>query len=198
MKVFKCDKCGKEFSSKEALEMHSASKHMSASKRKNFTNKQIAQVKIIAALCVALVAIVGASDFVMTNAVNCSSSPVSRILVTSGTSLAESIYPVLTINILGQDYAIPAGIGVKQSGNNPIYTQDSSGTLHVESPCQRNFVLGDFFGLWNQTFNSSCVLSHCVDSNHTLTMFVDGSKSNQFENLSLRDKQNITIYYKVK
>src|SRR5207244_304602 len=62
------------------------------------------------------------------------------------------IHPHLDIVILGQKQEIPADIGIVAGCMNPIHTHDQSGQIHIESPEKRDFILADFFAVWNKTF----------------------------------------------
>lgn len=92
----------------------------------------------------------------------------------------------------------PPDLGHSQAMMKVIHTHDSSGELHVESPVPYQFYLGDFFKIWQKTFNSSCVLDRCIDQDHTLKVFLNGLEDNRFEALPLHDGDNIKIVYKIK
>ena len=125
----------------------------------------------------------------------CLTMPAKEISLTESTTLLYHIHPVLHITILGTPQILPDNVGRTDTVLRPIHTHDSTGTLHVESPCLRDYTLGDFFSIWGQEFNSTCIMGHCNDGTHSVKMTVDGSPSNAFENLVLRDGQNIVISY---
>ncbi len=65
---------------------------------------------------------------------------------------------------------IPAGIGVAggiwmnhtldrygPAGYAPLSTRDTSGTIYVQSVAPRLFVLSEFFSIWGQSYNRTCV-----------------------------------------
>lgn len=123
------------------------------------------------------------------------------------------IYPHLIINIDGQLQLIPANIGIKSlevetasreqamfqsSCLHFLHTRDATGTLHVESPIQADYTLSDFFAVWGKIFNKDQILDSKVDDKHTLKMLVNGQESTQFENLILRDNDQIEIIYTTK
>ncbi|MGH9995329.1 MAG: hypothetical protein ACRD4J_08880, partial [Nitrososphaeraceae archaeon] len=51
---------------------------------------------------------------------------------------------------------------------------DDSGIIHIESPVERQFTIGNFIDIWNRTFNNT----QLFDTNPTITlsMFVNGAK----------------------
>jgi len=121
--------------------------------------------------------------------------PAKDISLTESTTLLFHIHPVLSITILGTPQILPDNVGRTDTVLRPIHTHDSTGTLHVESPCVRDYTLGDFFSIWGQEFNSTCIMGHCNDGTHSVRMSVDGSPSDAFESLVLKDGQYIVISY---
>jgi len=88
--------------------------------------------------------------------------------------LAYHIHSHLAIYVNGTAKAVPAGIGIVQpwqteqlqdgstfiDGGSKIYylhTHDSSGVLHVESPNQNTYKLGQVFAEWNQPLSETQV-----------------------------------------
>lgn len=121
-----------------------------------------------------------------------------QINVLDHSNLALHIHPTLAIEILGERWAFPANIGITDKKLRVVHTHESDGVLHVESPVPHQFVLGDFFTIWGKTLTSKCVFEYCVDDVHVLEMFVNGEKSDLYENLPLRDKDQIKIIYRKK
>jgi hypothetical protein len=92
--------------------------------------------------------------------------PVDGIESDSAERLAFHIHTHLQIYVDGQQRALPPGIGVvpplqvQQTAQGPfvvggagfywLHTHDDSGVVHVESPVQRPFTLGELFDLWSQ------------------------------------------------
>ncbi len=120
------------------------------------------------------------------------------------------IHPVLTINVNGQKQAIPANVGIEGLGTNPatheqaatqatclhfLHTHDATGTLHVESPIQMDYHLSDFFAVWGKQFNKTQILDSKVDDSHKISMTVNGKDSTAFENVVLKDQDQIVINY---
>lgn len=96
---------------------------------------------------------------------------------------------------------VPANIGIDQVKNcmSSVHTHDVDGVIHVESPIEKDFTLGDFFFNWKQPFDKSQILDFKLDAEHGLKMFVNGYESTEFENLILKDDQDIIIdYYNLK
>ncbi len=113
-------------------------------------------------------------------------------------NIALHIHPSLEIEILGKKDAIPANIGIEAEGMHVIHTHDSTGTLHVESPYPHQFLLKDFFAIWNRTFSQQCIFEYCIDDNHEIAFTVNGVPNSEYENLPLRELDKIKIVYKEK
>ena len=97
---------------------------------------------------------------------------VNGIQCGSKEQLAYHIHAHLTVFDNGQARAIPGGIGIPgsqvvqttegpvASGGQCIYwlhTHAPDGVIHVESPTQRIYTLGDFFDEWHQPLSASQV-----------------------------------------
>ncbi|HYB04626.1 MAG TPA: hypothetical protein VED17_09190 [Nitrososphaerales archaeon] len=127
------------------------------------------------------------------------------------------IHPYLKIIIDGKNVTIPGAIGIENpvaegiytwgevytggsaSCFEPVHTHDSSGLIHIESPDNQNYTLGDFFNIWSQTysyalvdgmkhpivFNSTDILGYTTNSTYSLVLLVDGKPSNAFGSLVL-------------
>ncbi len=128
----------------------------------------------------------------------CQSAPAKEINIGGHSGIALHIHPVLSIRLEseGKKIVIPTNVGVGSNIMRPIHTHDDTGTLHVESPCNREFKLGEFFGVWGQTFNRTCIFQYCNNGSNNVHLIVNGKESNEFENLILRDNDQIEIVYK--
>ena len=95
------------------------------------------------------------------------------------------IHSHLTIIIAKQAITLPAEIGVSSLKGcmNSLHTHDASGIIHVESPAQKDYTIGDFFAVWGMALSKDQVLTNKVDAEHALKFYVDGKESMEFENL---------------
>jgi hypothetical protein len=99
--------------------------------------------------------------------------------------LAYHIHAHLAVFVSGRIYALPAGIGIpgstaQQTSQGPVaaggqciywlHTHTSDGVIHVESPTQRVYTLGNFFDEWHQPLTASQVGA----VHGKVTAFVDG------------------------
>jgi hypothetical protein len=113
--------------------------------------------------------------------------PVDGIDSDTAERLAFHVHAHLQIYVDGQQRALAPGIGVvpplqvQQTAKGPfvvggtgfywLHTHDDSGVVHVESPVQRQFTLGELFDLWGQPLAADRV----GPASGPVTAFVDGA-----------------------
>ncbi|OGI12266.1 hypothetical protein A3K64_02985 [Candidatus Micrarchaeota archaeon RBG_16_36_9] len=76
----------------------------------------------------------------------------------------------LVITIFNDQYTIPADIGVTNETRAKLFTINSDGIIYKTE--SEDATLGDFFSIWNNNFNSTCILNYCNDQNNTMMMFL--------------------------
>lgn len=111
------------------------------------------------------------------------------------------IHPWLMIVIDGSPVIAPTNIGISGNCTKPVHTHDSPGDvdatrgrkIHVESPLPREFTLGDFFAIWDETLSPSQILDCRAGAGRTIQMTVNEGQSTAFGNLVLQDGQDIRI-----
>jgi hypothetical protein len=111
---------------------------------------------------------------------------VDGVACNAGEQLAYHIHAHLAVYVNGQPRTIPAGIGIKQpvaeqTSSGPfviqgdcfywIHVHDLSGVIHIESPTQRTYTLGQFFDLWGQPLSTTQV----GPATGPVTAFVNGA-----------------------
>jgi hypothetical protein len=99
-------------------------------------------------------------------------TPVDGIRCAPVEQLAYHIHAHLQVFDNGQVYALPAGIGIpgsatEQTNEGPVaaggqcfywlHTHTSDGVIHIESPTQRIYTLGQFFDEWHQPLTANRV-----------------------------------------
>jgi len=109
--------------------------------------------------------------------------------------ISMHIHPKLRIEIAGTTFPIPTNIGINPSCMMSLHTHDDSGVIHAEYPTQRDFTLGNFFSNWGKDFSQNQIFDNFVDDTRSLSITVDGQPNYDFENLVLKDDQDILIKY---
>jgi hypothetical protein len=92
-------------------------------------------------------------------------SPVDGIRCQANEQVLFHIHAHLTVFVSGTARQIPYGIGIPAAQASPtpagpfvaggtcfywLHTHAADGIIHIESPVERTFTLGDFFDLWGQ------------------------------------------------
>jgi hypothetical protein len=97
---------------------------------------------------------------------------------------AYHIHAHLAIFVNGRPQPVPAGIGIPKpqivqngfvAGGKCLYwlhTHDATGVIHIESPVQRVYTLGTFFGIWGRTLSAGQVGA----AKGTVTAFANGKR----------------------
>jgi hypothetical protein len=97
----------------------------------------------------------------------------------------------LQLYVNGQPQQVPAGVGIVQpdyvTQQSPhlasngttscfyyLHTHDTSGIVHIESPDNNQYVLGQFFQIWGQRLSKTQVMDNKVDAAHQLRVVLFG------------------------
>lgn len=85
------------------------------------------------------------------------------------------IHAHLDVSVDGQPVEVPAGIGIDRSGRgiSPLHTHNATGVIHIESPVNRAFNLGEFFTEWEVTLSPNNVGGLHVGDGKALRIFVN-------------------------
>ena len=83
--------------------------------------------------------------------------PVSGIQCQTSEQLVYHIHAHLAIFADGQPRTVPAGIGIPGQCIYWLHTHDTDGIIHIESPDQRTYTLGNFFDIWGQPLSATRV-----------------------------------------
>lgn len=105
-----------------------------------------------------------------------STAPINNIVCQDMEGSMVHYHTHLEIIEFGHKITVPAGVGIVQASSNTcfywLHTHDNSGMIHIESPVDRKYVLGDCFAIWKQTKGTTFNFSELqLPSNH---IYVDG------------------------
>lgn len=86
------------------------------------------------------------------------------------------IHQHLDLYAAGKRVTVPAQVGIDADGGfiSDLHTHDTSGIMHVESPTQRSFTLGQFFAVWGVQLGPRCIGGLCDAGDKRLHTWVDG------------------------
>ena len=186
----KCDKCGKSFKNSNKLNRHKNDFHSNEEKRKSMSSSRYKVTGIAAAIAIAVVAGV----FFSGN----QPSSVNTLQGVECDPLEGTTYHIhahLDVFVDGKSVTVPAGIGIKP--NECLYwlhTHDTSGVIHIESPQQKTFVLGQFVQVWDITPGISQSFENTVRDAKNIHVFVNGTEiKDDYKNIPLNAHDEIVI-----
>jgi hypothetical protein len=107
----------------------------------------------------------------------------------------------LDLFVDGEQVTVPAQIGIDSGGGfiSDLHTHDASGIVHIESPTQRDFTLGEFFAIWGLPLSADCIGSLCEKGSKQLHAWVDGDEvTADPARIVLAEHQVIVIAYGTK
>ncbi len=109
------------------------------------------------------------------------------------------IHQHLDLFVGGEKAAVPDDIGIDPDGGfiSPLHTHENGdGVLHVESPTQERFSLGQFFGVWGVRLDAKCLGGACAGDGKQLRAWVDGVEvKGDPTRIVLAEHQEIVIAY---
>jgi hypothetical protein len=96
------------------------------------------------------------------------------MLGAEGTAL--HIHAHLDVIVNGQPVTVPAEVGIDDAAQkiSPLHTHDTTGVIHIESPTQAQFSLGQFFTEWQVSLSGDHVGDLTTDATHQLRAYVNG------------------------
>ena len=90
------------------------------------------------------------------------------------------VHAHLDIIVDGKPFIVPSQIGIDPNGRCLywLHTHDDTGIIHIESPVEREFTIGNFIDIWGQTFNTTHLFDTNLfnDINGVLNIYVNGVK----------------------
>ncbi|HLI09790.1 MAG TPA: hypothetical protein VKV40_24735 [Ktedonobacteraceae bacterium] len=122
---------------------------------------------------------------------------IDGIACQAGEQLAYHIHAHVSIYINGKLSQIPQYVGIASDGSCYywLHTHDTSGVIHIESPTQKNYTLGNFLDEWSQQFSSLGYPSE-LGLTSGWQVWVNGKPySGDFHNITLTAHELITLAY---
>lgn len=87
------------------------------------------------------------------------------------------VHTHLDMIVDSKQITIPTGIGIKQNEYLCwLHTHDTSGVIHIESPTQNKFTLGQFVQVWDSTPEISHTFEELTHGDKNLKVFVNGTE----------------------
>ncbi|MGW4460750.1 hypothetical protein [Micromonospora sp. NPDC004704] len=88
----------------------------------------------------------------------------------------EHIHAHLDVFVDGQPVVVPASLGIDESAGqiSPLHTHDTTGVLHIESPVQADFSLGQLFTEWQVSLSADQIGGLHAGDGKVLQAYVNG------------------------
>ena len=199
----KCDFCGKSFNSSKHLEQHKQDVHSTLNKnivkkplKKSFMLSNKLKGLVGAGILVAIIGGIGVYSAIAPHAPF--PLTVDGIQCNAFEQLLFHIHAHLDIIINGQNFLVPAQIGITDKCFYWLHTHDETGVIHIESPVSRDFTLGQFFDIWNKKFTNNQIFNYVTNGNNPLIVYVNGTKvpnGTNFRDIKLSPHEEIAIVY---
>jgi hypothetical protein len=117
-------------------------------------------------------------------------------------ALAFHIHMLLQVYVDGKPVQVPQAIGINDVGNpqdqflTVLHTHDPTGVIHVESPSQTNYTLGEFFDVWGVPFSSSQLGAYSNSGGKQIRVFLNGNPfTSDPRGLLLKQHEDIVVTY---
>jgi len=107
------------------------------------------------------------------------------------------IHSHLDVFVNGVQQQVPSNIGILSSPSCLywLHTHSADGIIHVEAPEAREFMLGQFLDIWQQTLTNSTALFGSI-SNMPVTAYVDGERfEGDYRTIPLQSLKEIALIY---
>ncbi len=108
------------------------------------------------------------------------------------------IHQHLDIFVDGKPAEVPGDLGIGQGFISDLHTHASypAGIIHVESPTNARFSLGQFFAVWGVPLSATCIGSLCEKGDKQLRTWVNGTEVKADPTrIVLAEHQQITLAY---
>lgn len=189
----KCHICGKVFENSTKLNQHKLDSHKSGNAKvvKKLSNSsRYKATGIAAAIAVVIVLAVYFSESQPS-----SSNVIQGVQCDPVEGTTFHIHAHLDVLVDGKYVTVPAGIGIKP--NECLYwlhTHDTSGVIHIESPQQMTFTLGQFIQVWDNTPGISHKFEELINDDKNFKVIVNGFTYNDnFDKIQLKAHDEIVI-----
>src|SRR5438093_5304686 len=115
------------------------------------------------------------------------------------------IHAHLDIIINGHYFVVPSQIGITDTCFYWLHTHDETCIIHIESPVNRDFTLGQFFDIWDKKFgndqirfNNTQIFNYVAGGNSPMNVYVNGIKvpnTVNYREIKLHPHDEIAIVY---
>jgi hypothetical protein len=122
---------------------------------------------------------------------------ISGIECNRSEQLNYHIHSGLDVFVNGVQQQVPSNIGILSSPSCLywLHTHSANGIIHIEAPETREFLLGQFIDVWEQTLTNSTAFFDSV-SDMPVTAYVDGQRfEGDYRTIPLESLREIVLAY---
>lgn len=122
---------------------------------------------------------------------------ISGIECNRSEQLNYHIHSGLDVFVNGVQQQVPSNIGILSSPSCLywLHTHSANGIIHIEAPETREFMLGQFIDIWEQTLTNSTAFFDSV-SDMPVTAYVDGQRfEGDYRTIPLESLREIVLTY---
>ena len=109
------------------------------------------------------------------------------------------IHSRLEIKIDDRPIVIPGGIGlIPEKCIYSLHTHDDTGTIHIESPIEKTFTLGQFLNVWEEFDNSPLIQGITNNILNVTNVDANGKQIggiSDYKNIELKDNATLSINF---
>lgn len=142
-----CEICGKSFAAQTDMEQHRRDAHKAGDQPKAKRSMRISKTWVVIVIFILLV-IGGSVYWLLTPH---ASSGIDGVQCSAEEQAAFHIHTHLDVFVDGQSYIVPADIGIKNNCLYWLHTHDATGIIHIESPVETTYRLGQFLDIWGNS-----------------------------------------------
>ena len=101
----------------------------------------------------------------------------------------------ISVVIFGSQQYIPSGIGINDDNTyDKIYTLSNDNIIYKST--EDSVMVKDFFEVWGENFNSTCVMDYCNNNESSMVMYVNGVMNTNYELYTIQNRDVIIIDYR--
>jgi hypothetical protein len=122
---------------------------------------------------------------------------ISGIECNRSEQLNYHIHSGLDVFVNGVQQQVPSNIGILSSPSCLywLHTHSANGIIHIEAPETREFLLGQFIDVWEQTLTNSTAFFDSI-SDMPVTAYVDGQRfEGDYRTIPLESLREIVLAY---
>ncbi len=122
---------------------------------------------------------------------------ISGIECNRAEQLNYHIHSHLDVFVNGVQQQVPSNIGILSSPSCIywLHTHSGDGTVHIEAPETRQFTVGQFLNVWQQTLTNSTAFFNSV-SDMPVTAYVNGQRfEGDYRTIPLESLREIVLVY---